>query len=700
MRPVDELDDVPTRVSRVESGPLDDPDVAKHVPLFSPRLGPQAWMYSSSEKTPETQTTTPATLASVEWETETLLDKHGAGMDVNHSTDKALYPCPFRKRNPVRFNVRDHEACARAPFGSIPALIHHIITHHRRQASTHQCRRCKTRFASETALETHLMLPRDQICDAEPSPHDDPEDGIPEGIFRLLVAKEDALQDWWTWESIWQLVFSDDLEVPDPGMHPSYQPSTTHRQLPEETSRDYAQKAYHAADFQPVVELDEVEQAFDDEQDALKDSLREKLRLLIPSAGDDDYLRFLAGQIELVFETHRANVMKQCRSRVCGTGAGPGNETPTFGLGLGLVLDAESLDQQRNQPSKASGKPNRRSRRSTLLQALHYRTPTAPDLLANSSFDSRRSPMTPLLRHSVINPKRLSRDVSRSSLLASRQTSASPGTAANPGHPNLPIPVRLPGATRLTPNKVHRHSSAASSNTDQHQNQQQQTSRELRDSGISMSCAICEAEGPGEGCICRTKMAEALSNEPEEDRGDVTQEEGTAGSISRGREGNRRADYQRFSSSSLASLTRLERQQEELHIDTSFSPREPHRRHTNPPTQNHNYNQPGPNPTRVSDPLSLTVLHLLDSHSKDEDRDKQREFSNSITTFANRSPQLQLHSPLSDDPTSPTVSHRPQSQTGSGSGRFSPESFAQRVLRGQQQLKGREEQQEELFMGV
>jgi len=31
----------------------------------------------------------------------------------------ARYPCPFRKRNPVRFNIRDHESCAKTPFDSI-----------------------------------------------------------------------------------------------------------------------------------------------------------------------------------------------------------------------------------------------------------------------------------------------------------------------------------------------------------------------------------------------------------------------------------------------------------------------------------------------------------------------------------------------------------------------------------------------------
>jgi hypothetical protein len=48
---------------------------------------------------------------SFEWETETLLNM-------------VSYPCPYRKRNPARFNFRDHEACARAPFKSVFDLVY------------------------------------------------------------------------------------------------------------------------------------------------------------------------------------------------------------------------------------------------------------------------------------------------------------------------------------------------------------------------------------------------------------------------------------------------------------------------------------------------------------------------------------------------------------------------------------------------
>jgi len=52
---------------------------------------------------------------SSEWETETLFDQSNGDAD----TDAVLYPCPFRIRNPARFNIRDHETCARATFDAV-----------------------------------------------------------------------------------------------------------------------------------------------------------------------------------------------------------------------------------------------------------------------------------------------------------------------------------------------------------------------------------------------------------------------------------------------------------------------------------------------------------------------------------------------------------------------------------------------------
>lgn len=52
--------------------------------------------------------------------TSTSLDlsSRKTGLELNVQE----YPCPFRRRNPVLFNVRDHEHCAKRPFPDLNEL--------------------------------------------------------------------------------------------------------------------------------------------------------------------------------------------------------------------------------------------------------------------------------------------------------------------------------------------------------------------------------------------------------------------------------------------------------------------------------------------------------------------------------------------------------------------------------------------------
>ena len=76
----------------------------------APHASPHDWASHLSSSTAR---------RSSEWETETLLDQ---SRTLDHDMALHMYPCPFRKRNPARFNIRDHEGCARAPFDSILRL--------------------------------------------------------------------------------------------------------------------------------------------------------------------------------------------------------------------------------------------------------------------------------------------------------------------------------------------------------------------------------------------------------------------------------------------------------------------------------------------------------------------------------------------------------------------------------------------------
>lgn len=77
------------------------------------------------------------------------------------------------------------------------------------------------------ALEDHLLLPRDQMCDVHTPPFPtNPEDGITEWVTGILAARN-VTEEAGTWEGIWRLLFPGDLEVPDSGTVPPASTSTT-----------------------------------------------------------------------------------------------------------------------------------------------------------------------------------------------------------------------------------------------------------------------------------------------------------------------------------------------------------------------------------------------------------------------------------------------------------------------------------------
>ncbi|ROW08460.1 hypothetical protein VMCG_03184 [Cytospora schulzeri] len=191
------------------------------------------------------------------------------------------YPCPFRRRNPVMFNVRDHEHCARRPFPNIPELKRHIRTHHRKSRLPYHCPRCKMGFSREGDMDEHLMVPVEQMCEAKLATSiSSGEDGITEETDRVL-ADDTKRNKFQTWEDIWRLLFPGDAVVLD-------------------------------SDFQPAVEMVEMEQELDDSQAELKADLSESLRRLLPDQ-PEDVCFFLAGQFQLVFEQHRAKVNRKCQ---------------------------------------------------------------------------------------------------------------------------------------------------------------------------------------------------------------------------------------------------------------------------------------------------------------------------------------------------------------------------------------------------
>ncbi|KAJ6439779.1 zinc finger domain-containing protein [Purpureocillium lavendulum] len=118
--------------------------------------------------------------------------------------------CPFRKRNPHRFNVRDHHSCAMTYFPKFAELRQHIVKQHKRDdPSAFVCDRCTRDFQTRKDLRDHQRQPKEQMCDI--SDHD-PESGIDGPTSIKLVSRKRAsgtsadVQ----WREIWNILFPDD----------------------------------------------------------------------------------------------------------------------------------------------------------------------------------------------------------------------------------------------------------------------------------------------------------------------------------------------------------------------------------------------------------------------------------------------------------------------------------------------------------
>ncbi|SPQ25516.1 859c1dd6-41d9-455e-a6a6-56917532f9c8 [Thermothielavioides terrestris] len=127
------------------------------------------------------------------------------------------FSCPYRKRNPLRFNVRDHYVCATHSFADMSQLKKHIRAHHppvQRNAGPFLCPRCCQGFSSKNELDSHLR--QLDVCHISyDSGGSDPEDGITQKIISSLEARSlKAKID--NWVSLWKLLFPADQVIPDP----------------------------------------------------------------------------------------------------------------------------------------------------------------------------------------------------------------------------------------------------------------------------------------------------------------------------------------------------------------------------------------------------------------------------------------------------------------------------------------------------
>ncbi|KAK9773214.1 putative C2H2-type domain-containing protein [Seiridium cardinale] len=139
----------------------------------------------------------------------------------HNPTQHANLSCPYRKRNPSRFNVRDHQGCALTSYATYTLLKRHIEKSHQRKeiSSPYFCQRCKERFRNQDEWEIHI---RHWVCEFRPVASVDPEDGITEKIMQIFAARRRS-QRVYDWPTLWRTLFPDDIDeehLPSPDFIP------------------------------------------------------------------------------------------------------------------------------------------------------------------------------------------------------------------------------------------------------------------------------------------------------------------------------------------------------------------------------------------------------------------------------------------------------------------------------------------------
>ncbi|KAF3799387.1 hypothetical protein GCG54_00001429 [Colletotrichum gloeosporioides] len=304
-------------------------------------------------------------------------------------TTTTVLPCPFRTRNPARFNVSDSWHCAQGQWKSLSDLQQHITRHHRHASDSQlfQCPRCEKGFPEPNAFKEHLMLPREQMCDPRSEtvpPSSDPEDGITAGRARTLSEGVEAGKIG-SWGDLWKCLFPDDRIVPRPAIL-------------------------------PAIELPQVEQEVftSANMSTLKASLEERLKFLASQSANSDLLSaqipVITGSLSLAVEAHLRSVFIACRTQ-------PPSRVVNRSRSASQTQDAPN-----NRPRKLSTASSAAGVRNLFEPPENHRR---PPLIETRSFtrDPATRPHIPTQRRSL--------------------SEGSPKAKLPPRTTNLPIPATL-----------------------------------------------------------------------------------------------------------------------------------------------------------------------------------------------------------------------------------------------------------------
>ncbi|KAK1751519.1 hypothetical protein QBC47DRAFT_391995 [Echria macrotheca] len=152
------------------------------------------------------------------------------------------YSCPYRKRNPQRFNLSDkkYKQCAVTGWKTFDKLKRHLREKH--NPSPIECSRCKQCFPDDEARNEHnRSQPPCAFRDTAPTEGVDPDDGMSAHVVHRLNARtgKDRIQ---SWDVLWRLLFPQEPHIPSPYFEP-----------PEETICSKIRKRFN--DALPALEL-------------------------------------------------------------------------------------------------------------------------------------------------------------------------------------------------------------------------------------------------------------------------------------------------------------------------------------------------------------------------------------------------------------------------------------------------------------
>ncbi|KAK4449739.1 hypothetical protein QBC34DRAFT_83022 [Podospora aff. communis PSN243] len=138
--------------------------------------------------------------------------------------DAQRYSCPYRKRNPERFNSSDkrYKQCATTGWATFDKLKRHLREKH--NPTPFECSRCKQSFPDEQARDEHNRSPSPcEFRDKAPTEGINLDDGMSAQVARRLNSRrpEDKIQ---SWDMLYIALFPAEKHVPLPYFEPPEEP--------------------------------------------------------------------------------------------------------------------------------------------------------------------------------------------------------------------------------------------------------------------------------------------------------------------------------------------------------------------------------------------------------------------------------------------------------------------------------------------